>query len=167
MKKENNTSKKIWIILIALCAVFFLLISFFVITTSLSKPQSMELRVVEDGEIQKDTISMNPKNAERTITILVDDSNKVIRYVGLLSSPLEKPKEFEYGENGIRKELLRLKSTLSKEGKDGRIVLIKMSKKSSYKNMVDILDEMAIANVPTYKLVDITQEEMQLLASNK
>jgi biopolymer transport protein ExbD len=167
MKKENNTSKKLWIILIAVCAAFFLLISFFVITTSLSKPQSMELGVVEDGEIQKDTISMNPKNAERTITILVDDSNKVIRYVGLLSSPLEKPKEFEYGENGIRKELLRLKSTLSKEGKDGRIVLIKMSKKAGYKKMVDILDEMAIAKVPTYALVDITPEEMQLLARNK
>ncbi|MCL9805717.1 biopolymer transporter ExbD [Flavobacterium amniphilum] len=163
MMKENNKSKKIWIILIAVCAAFFLLISFFVITTSLSKPQSMELGVPEDGEIQKDTISLNPKNAKRTITILVDDSNKVIRYVGLLSSPIEKPKEFEFGENGIHKELLRLKSTFSKEGKDERIVLIKMSKKTSYKRMVDILDEMAIAKVPTYALVDITTEEMQLL----
>ena len=164
MKKENNKSKKIWIILIAVCAAFFLLISFFVITTSLSKPQSMDLGLPENGEIQKDTFSMNPKHAERTITILVDDSNKVIRYVGLLSSPLEKPKEFEYGEKGIRKELLRLKSTLSKEGKDGRIVLIKMNKKTSYKRMVGILDEMAIAKIPTYALVDITPEEMKLLA---
>ena len=162
MKKENNKSR-MWIILIAICAVFFLLISFFALTTSLSKPQSMEFRVVENGEIQKDTISMNPKHAERTITILIDDSNKVIRYVGPLSSPLEKPKAFEYGENGIRKELLRLKSTLSKEGKDNRIVLIKMSKKADYKNMVDILDEMAIAKVSTYALIDITPEEMQLL----
>ncbi|MCL9805719.1 biopolymer transporter ExbD [Flavobacterium amniphilum] len=167
MMKENNKSKKIWIILIAVCAAFFLLISFFVITTSLSKPQSMELGVVEDGELQKEKISMNPKHAKKAITILVGDNNKIISYVGPLSSPLEKPKEFEYGENGIRKELLRLKSTLSEEGKDGRIVLIKMSKKTSYKNMVDILDEMAIAKVPTYALVDITPEEMKLLESNK
>lgn len=163
MMKENNKSKKIWIILIAVCVAFFLLISFFALTTALSKPQSMELGVVEDGESQKETSRINPKDAEKAITILVDDSNKVISYVGPLSSPLEKPKEFEYGENGIRKELSRLKSILSKEGKDGRIVLIKMSKKAGYKNMVDILDEMAIAKVPTYALVDITPEEMQLL----
>ncbi|MCL9804610.1 biopolymer transporter ExbD [Flavobacterium amniphilum] len=164
MKKENNKSKKIWIILIAVCAAIFLLISFFVLTTTLSMPQSMDLGVVEDGETQKEKFSLNPKDAEKAITILVGGNNKVISYVGLLSSPLEKPKEFEYGVNGIRKELLRLKSTLSNEGKDDRIVLIKMSKKASYKNMVDILDEMAIANVPTYKLVDITPEEVQLLA---
>ena len=161
--KENNKSKKIWIILIVLCAVFFLLISFFALTTTLSMSQSMDLGVVEDGETQKDTISMNPKHAEKAITILVGDNNELISYVGPLSSPLEKPKVFEYGKNGIRKELLRLKSTLSNGGKDERIVLIKMSKKTSYKNMVDILDEMAIAKVPTYALVDITPEETQLL----
>ena len=46
----------------------------------------------------------------------------------------------------------------------GIIVIIKPGKKSKYKNLVDILDEMAICNVPTYAIVnDITPEEQKLV----
>jgi len=44
----------------------------------------------------------------------------------------------------------------------GVIVLIKASKKSTYKNLVDILDEVAITKVSTYAIVDITKEEENL-----
>jgi hypothetical protein len=44
------------------------------------------------------------------------------------------------------------------------IVIIKPSKKSNYRNLVDILDEMAIVDVPTYAIVnDFTPEETKLL----
>jgi hypothetical protein len=43
------------------------------------------------------------------------------------------------------------------------IVLVKASKKSTYRNLVDILDEIAITNVPTYAIVDITPEEKAML----
>ena len=59
-----------------------------------------------------------------------------------------------------------LKNKLLREtGRDSRIVIIKPSKKSNYKNLVDILDEMSITKVPTYAVVDITPEEEALLAN--
>ena len=46
------------------------------------------------------------------------------------------------------------------------IVIIKPSKKSNYKNLVDILDEMAIADIQTYVIVnDYTPDETKLLAA--
>ena len=46
----------------------------------------------------------------------------------------------------------------------GIIVIIKPSKKSNYRNLIDILDEMAIVDVPTYAIVnDFTPEETKLL----
>jgi len=47
--------------------------------------------------------------------------------------------------------------------KKGLIVIIKASKKSNYKNLVDVLDEMAICKVPTYAIVDIEKAEDALL----
>ena len=51
--------------------------------------------------------------------------------------------------------------------KSGVIVIIKPNKKCNYKNLVDILDEMKIAKIDTYAIVDeYTPEETKLLASN-
>ena len=49
----------------------------------------------------------------------------------------------------------------------GLIVIIKPSKKSNYRNLVDVLDEMAIADVPTYAIVDISPEEVTVLEGEK
>lgn len=53
-------------------------------------------------------------------------------------------------------------------GKPGRgvTVIIKPGKKSNYGNLVDILDEMAIAKISTYAIVnEFSPEESKLLAS--
>ncbi|MFA9207779.1 MAG: hypothetical protein ACEQSN_05830 [Yersinia sp. (in: enterobacteria)] len=97
------------------------------------------------------------------------DNNKLVRYVGLLATPVKggAPKDFEYGKDGIRKELLSRKEAVfqytgTKE--KGMIVIIKPSKKSNYRNLVDILDEMAIVGVPTYAIVnEFTPEESKLI----
>jgi hypothetical protein len=108
----------------------------------------------------------------RTMTILLGDNNKLVRYVGLLATPVSggAPKDFAYGKDGIRKELIsRKEAVLQYTGnKDkGMIVIIKPSKKSNYRNLVDILDEMAIVNVPTYAIVnDFTPEETKLLGGS-
>ena len=46
----------------------------------------------------------------------------------------------------------------------GMIVIIKPTKKSTYKNLVDILDEMAICKVPTYAIVNEFSPEENKLA---
>jgi hypothetical protein len=103
----------------------------------------------------------------RTMTILLGENNKLVRYVGLFATPVAPPKDFVYGKEGIRQELLdRKKKVIEYTGnKDkGMIVIIKPSKKSTYRNLVDVLDEMAIVDVPTYAIVnDFTPEETKLL----
>lgn len=156
--------------LTAMVDLAFLLITFFMLTTTLSKPQSMSLGL-PDKEDKPDPKNQVKVDENRTMTILLGDNNKLVRYVGLLATPVAggAPKDFSYGKEGIRKELIaRKKLVLEYTGnKDkGMIVIIKPSKKSNYRNLVDILDEMAIVDVPTYAIVnDYTPEETKLLES--
>lgn len=165
VRSKKSNSK---VDLTAMVDLAFLLITFFMLTTTLSKPQSMSLGL-PDKEDKPDPKNQVKVDENRTMTVLLGDNDKLVRYVGLLATPVTggAPKDFTYGKDGIRKELLsRKKLVLEYTGnKDkGMIVIIKPSKKSTYRNLVDILDEMAIADVPTYAIVnDYTPEEKKLL----
>ena len=160
-KKQNSK-----VDLTAMVDLAFLLITFFMLTTSLSKPQSMDLGLPDKDEDPSKNKDMKV-DENRTLTVLVGENNKMVYYMGLLATPIAGPKDISYGKDGIRKELLsRKKSVLEYTGnKDkGIIVIIKPSKKSNYRNLVDILDEMAITGVPTHAIVnEYTPEETKLL----
>lgn len=167
-KKQNSK-----VDLTAMVDLAFLLITFFMLTTTLSKPQSMNLGLPDKNIIDEKPIKVDEF---RTMTILMGDNNKLLRYNGLLEKPVEggAPKDFTYGKDGIRKELLSRKkavlaySTAKGKPDQGMIVIIKPSKKSNYKNLVDVLDEMAIVDVPTYAIVnDFSPEELKLLGESK
>lgn len=53
-----------------------------------------------------------------------------------------------------------------KDDKAGPIVLIKADEGIKYKNMVDIIDEMAITNIARYSLVDLDPKEKKLIEGN-
>lgn len=167
-KKVRSKKQNSKVDLTAMVDLAFLLITFFMLTTTLSKPQSMNLGL-PDKDPNKDKNKDVKVDENRTMTILLGDNNKLVRYVGLLATPVVggAPKDFAYGKDGIRGELMsRKEKVLQYTGnKDkGMIVIIKPSKKSTYRNLVDILDEMAIVNVPTYAIVnEFTPEESKLL----
>ncbi|MES2241169.1 MAG: biopolymer transporter ExbD [Bacteroidota bacterium] len=162
-KKQNSK-----VDLTAMVDLAFLLITFFMLTTSLSKPQSMPL-----GLPDKDPKDKTPDikvDENRTMTILLGDKDKLTFYMGLIEKPIAGPKDLPYGKDGIRKELLKRKkdvlaySTAKGRPDQGMIVIIKPSKKSNYKNVVDVLDEMAISSIPTYTIVnDFLPQEQKLL----
>ncbi|MCL9809402.1 ExbD/TolR family protein [Flavobacterium luminosum] len=165
-KKVRSKKSNAKVDLTAMVDLAFLLITFFMLTTSLSKPQSMDLGLPDkqkENEPQDDIEVAD----NRTMTILLGENNKIKWYMGQFGAPLEGPSDSSYGKAGIRQEILsKVKSVPEATGdpKKGLIVIIKMDKKTNYKNMVDILDEMAIAKVPTYALVDITPDEKALLS---
>ncbi len=66
-----------------------------------------------------------------------------------------------------RDSLTKRIKELGKEDKIGPIVLIKATDKAKYKNMVDIIDEMAITRVARYSIVDINSFEKKLLNKKK
>ena len=164
-KKVRSKKQDAGVDLTAMVDLAFLLITFFMLTTSLSKPQSMNLAMPDKNNDQIDEPVLDVAD-DRTLTILLGEKNKMVWYYGLPKTPIEGPTVVGYGKNGIRKELLaKTKSVVAKYGdpKKGLIVLVKASKKSTYRNLVDILDEIAITKVPTYAIVDITPEENAML----
>ncbi len=166
-KKQNSK-----VDLTAMVDLAFLLITFFMLTTTLSKPQSMSLGLPAK---EKDNPTEETKVDEKlTVTLLLGENNKLIYYSGLLETPITAPKDATYGKDGIRKELIDRKKIIDAyikstgNPKKGMTVIIKPAKNSTYKNVVDCLDEMAILKVPIYAIVnDFTPEETKLLEGNK
>jgi biopolymer transport protein ExbD len=52
---------------------------------------------------------------------------------------------------------------MKKDDTKGPIVLIKADDKAKYKDIVDIIDEMAICNIASYAIVDIQPAELEML----
>jgi len=172
-KKVRSKKSNAKVDLTAMVDLAFLLITFFMLTTSLSKPQSMDLGLPDKDEPNKENTDIKV-DQKRTMTIILGKDNKIKWFHGLLDAPEPNgaPTSAAYGKNGLRKEILKRVVSVNeycqtktnyKKG-DGLIVIIKPSKKSTYRNLVDILDEMAICDVPTYAIVnDISPEEQKLV----
>lgn len=160
-KKQNSS-----VDLTAMVDLAFLLITFFMLTTSLSKPQSMDLAMPDKDEKIEDNILIDEN---RTMNIVLGPDNKLQMYMGQINKPLEGPKALTYSKESLRKEILeKIKSvpmatrTTAKPNGEPLIVLIKASKESSYMNLIDVLDEIAIGKVQVYAIVDIVPQEIQL-----
>jgi len=149
--------------LTAMVDLAFLLITFFMLTTTLAKPQAMDLAMPdkEKQDQQELTIADN-----RTMTILLGANNRLEWYMGLVDKPLTPPQVDNYGRNGIRKALVEnAKKVIAATGdpSKGLIVLIKPSDQSNYRNFVDILDEMKVSNIDRYAIVEISDPDIALL----
>lgn len=147
--------------LTAMVDLAFLLITFFMLTTTLLKPQAMDL-FMPDKDL-KDPKAKFDFADNRTMTVLLGSKDRIEWYMGTVENP-KTPTVDNYGANGIRKAIMEKKKEVLKiynnDPKKGLLVLIKPSDKSNYKNLVDILDEMKISDVATYAIVDITPQEV-------
>lgn len=139
----------------------FLLITFFIFTTTLSEAKSMKLNMPSD----EPTTDPPQVGKNKVITIIPSGDNKVYYYFG------EDPKSMavtNYGADGMRKIIINKKKEVAAKYGDAQqtVVLIKPTDQSSYQNLVDVLDEMLINNVSRYMLLDVDAIEKQL-AINK
>jgi biopolymer transport protein ExbD len=170
----------------------FLLITFFMLTTSMNKPKTMELNMPVKEDIPKE--DENKVKASQAVTLLLTKDDKVVYYfINSTTGEPETPQITDFSKGGIRATLLRenkarnpyidsiaiYKNQLNignineatyrantnriKGWKDGLIVVIKATDNSNYKNMIDILDEMLICNIGRYAIVDITDVEIEML----
>lgn len=139
----------------------FLLITFFMLTTSLAKPHAMDVAMPDKDKENKDDNLEVADN--RSMTILLGAKDKIEYYMGQLEKPLDGPTVVDYGKNGIRPVLLKkMKDVQAATGKP-LIVIIRPSDNSNYRNLVDILDEMKIVNAQQYMIGDISKPEIELL----
>lgn len=134
----------------------FLLITFFILATTLSKPSSMTLNV-PDKTKQEET---EPIKASNVMTVFLGKSNKIHYIFGKAANEDPEVKTIGYGYE-FRQALME---NVKKVGGEKFVVVIKPTKESTYKNMVDVLDEMAITKLKRYALVDqLTPDEKKLL----
>jgi biopolymer transport protein ExbD len=144
--------------LTAMVDLAFLLITFFILTTTLAKPKAMDVIMPDKDEKQEEQMDMA---ASRSMTILLGANNKLEWFVG--EPGKSQPETTDYGKNGLRKALIEKGKDIQASTGKYMFVLIKPSDKSNYKNLVDVLDEMKITNVSSYAIVDILPSELDLL----
>jgi biopolymer transport protein ExbD len=149
--------------LTAMVDLAFLLITFFMLTTTLSKKKAMDL-AMPDNSVKT---SQLPVAATRSMTILLGSHNKLEWYMG--EAGKSAPTVDNYGKNGLRKALIdnekQVEATHAAPD-NFMIVLIKPSAKSTYENLVNALDELNITNVQSKAIVKITPMEVADLQKN-
>ncbi|MEQ1745440.1 MAG: biopolymer transporter ExbD [Saprospiraceae bacterium] len=151
----------------------FLLITFFMLTTTLAKPQIMPV-VMPEKDVDKD--KLEPTKESQVLTLLLGPDDKVYYYEGITDAKLDST---DYSAEGLRKVILDKKDRVKTQHGDAEKddpknpgqkkkvsklnVIIKPTKDSRYKNLVDAFDEMKITNVALYVLLDISDQEMEFI----
>jgi biopolymer transport protein ExbD len=135
----------------------FLLITFFIFTTNMSKPRAMKLNMPKDTVKDSSLV----KESE-TINIVLGAGNTIFYYGG---KSIDQMNTAVY-TSGIRKIITDKRRELASRSVDGNklTVLIKPMHESSYKNVVDVLDEMMISQVKTYILMEPAEAEIKKAA---
>jgi biopolymer transport protein ExbD len=130
----------------------FLLITFFIFTTTLSEPTAMILGMPKDT---KDTTQVTKVKESGSLTLMLGKDNIIYYYYG--SDPT-KMQTTNYKD--VRGIILDKKKTTPAED---LYIIIKPDKDATYKNAVDVLDEMTIDDIGRYSMVDPTPDEYKLI----
>ena len=154
--KGKRFRKQIFVDLTPMVDLAFLLITFFMLTTSMIKSHSMDLLMPIKGSITE------PVPEGRTITFIAAENNQLFYYNG---NDYDKLNQTDYSAGGLRAVIYEnIKRVHSTYGADLLpICIIKISEDANYKNMVDLLDEMAITEIETYAIQDLTEFEITSL----
>jgi len=142
----------------------FLLITFFVFTTSMSEPKAMKL-IMPAGE----ALNM-PVGESTALTIIPMEDNKIFYYHGDPEKALERNlfgvTNYSMTE-GIGAIIRQKQNALQQMGKlkDDLIMIIKPADGSNIGNTIDILDEVLINTITRYSLTDLTEAEKKLLTT--
>ena len=130
----------------------FLLITFFIFTTTMSQPTAMPLNLPKDTDKPDE---QNKLKESAAFTVMPAKNDKVYYYEGLDPSKIQAS-----DWKTIRDAILDKKR---RTDPNDFMVIIKPDKDATYKNTVDMLDEMKIDDVRRYALVDITPTEYDFI----
>jgi len=137
----------------------FLLITFFIFTTTMSQPTALKLFLPKDTDKPEE---QNKVKASGALTIMLGKNDGVYYYEGELLPDGSNFKSSNFKE--IREEIINKKKSTNPQD---FVVVIKPGPEATYKNTVDILDEMTINDVKRYAMVDIFDVELQLMKATE
>lgn len=174
--------------------MMMLLITFFMFVTTLSKPQVMDMVMpTKDKDLTEE--DKNQVKASKAITVILGENDIVYYYEGEPDyNDYNTLKVTNYSPDGLRsilternvdvvREMRELRNKRArneiteqaykeqsgelKNKKDGQVVVIKPTDASTYKNLVDILDEMAITSIGKYAVVEMADGDNYLVENYK
>jgi biopolymer transport protein ExbD len=126
----------------------FLLLTFFILTTTFNDPRALELSMPhDDGTTSEIT-------ADNVLNLVVAENNRIYWWIGLEG----KVSATNYSNSGLRKLLLERKKARPKT-----MILIKPKDNSKYENVIDVLDEIRITTTERYAIVDFTAADKEKL----
>jgi biopolymer transport protein ExbD len=137
----------------------FLLITFFIFTTTMSQPTAMRLFLPKDTEKPEEQNKIKESGA---LSILLSKNNAVYYYEGTLLPDGSNFKSTNFKE--IRDIIINKKKSTNPED---FVVVIKPGSESTYKNTVDMLDEMTINDIKRYAMVDQFSIEQQMINASE
>ncbi len=144
-KRKKSRRLGIRIDMTPLVDVAFLLLTFFMLTTSMSRPQTMEINLPPDD--------VNVEIAESNLlTLRVDAKERVFWSVGI-----ESPTKIEFG---ALREFLRQRS----EANQKLVTLIKVDREAKYSTMVNMMDELNLANITRFSLAPMNDQDKEMLS---
>ena len=168
----------------------FLLITFFIFTATMSSPNTMDLNMPKESEKKEDETMIKQSGA---LTVMLGKQDKIYYYEGQLT-PENASSVFKSGTfKTIRDEIIRKKQEvirnhqhdskcegLKQKAKDRGdknwekadldrdfMVVIKPTEDATYRNTVNILDEMTINGVNRFAMVKISDTEKDLVKATE
>ncbi|MCC7526093.1 MAG: biopolymer transporter ExbD [Chitinophagaceae bacterium] len=134
----------------------FLLITFFIFSTTMAQPTAMQLIMPKDTEKLEEQTKVKASGA---LTIMLGKSDGVYYYEG------DDPTKIQATDyKKVREVIINKKKSTKPED---FVVVIKPNNESTYKNVVAILDEMTINEVKKYALVPISPVENELVKATE
>jgi biopolymer transport protein ExbD len=125
--------------------VAFLLLTFFMLTTSMVRPQTMEINLPPDPDVKVEIGESNLLN------LFVDENGRIYWSMGV-----ESAKKIEFAD---LRTFLREKATNPK-----LTVLVKIDRKGKYSSMVDMMDELNLTSITRFSLAPMLEKDKALIA---
>ena len=146
----------------------FLLITFFIFTATMSTPTTMRLIMPKD---EKNPEQQTEVKESAALTILMGRDNNIYYYEGQMKADGSNFNSTTYKE--IRDVIQEKRKNVMQMGRSlgyhpdsldrDLVVVIKPNENATYKNTVDVLDEMTINNIRRFAIVDITKPELDAI----
>ncbi|WP_421942018.1 ExbD/TolR family protein [Pedobacter sp.] len=129
--------------------LMFLLVTFFILTTSISTPQAMDIVKPDKDENNKD--NRLELKASKTMTILLGKNDKVAWYMGEAGATAPTYESLSQ----VEKSIIENRKKADASGVKGEfVVLVKPTSGSNFKNFVDIMDELEILKIKVRQIDD-------------
>lgn len=167
-KKVRTKKMSTRVDLTAMVDLGFLLITFFMLATTMNKPKTMEVNkpAKEDKEDKKEE---PPIKMSKTATLMLGARNRCYTYVSpdAIDANTEITMDsVDYSPTGLRKFIQRRQKEVQEQwgDKDQLFVMIKPLPGSNVKNIVDVLDEMTINDVKRYAILEANDPIDSLIA---